>query len=74
MATEHYCDKKKGKNKWAAGTVASCPNHGFTGKKQLGFRMSRKDRAKLDKEAGKLGIERSPYDAEPGRASGYISG
>jgi len=74
MATEHYCDKKKGKNKWVEGPVKSCPNHGFTGKKQLGYREGRKDRAKRDKQAGTLGIERRPYDAEPGRASGYISG
>ena len=74
MATEHYCDKKKGENKWAEGPVKTCPLHGFNGKKQLGYREGRKDRAKRDQEAGVLGTERVPYDAEPGRASGYISG
>ena len=54
MATEHYCDKAKG---WKDGTVATCPDHGFSGKKQHVFKSARTKRG-LDKAGGVTGVER----------------
>lgn len=54
MATEHYCDKAKG---WKDGAVNSCPDHGFTGKKQHVFKSARTKRG-LDNAGGTRGVER----------------
>ncbi len=71
MTTQHFCDKAKGENKWAEGPVIACKLHGHDGRKQLGYREGRKDRAKRDRQAGRIGVDRG-YD--PGGGGGYISG
>lgn len=76
--TEHLCTDRPGYQKgaddpWVEGRLEECPHHGPRVSKQLGYREGRKDRAKKDKAAGVVGIDRG-YSTDIKNPGGYIHG
>lgn len=65
MATSHLCIKhpeyEEGGDKWREGSVDSCPYHGQRVVNMTKVRMSAKDRAKQDRQAGVVGQDRGGY-------------
>ena len=62
----HLCKDRPGfdpevDDPWVPEPLAECPYHGQDGRKQLGYRPSRADRAAQDRAAGTVGTDRGGY-------------
>jgi hypothetical protein len=65
---QHHCpDNPDAVDGWVEGPVVSCPLHGHSGAKQLGYLVGRGDRRKADREVGVVGVDRGTHITGTGR-------
>ena len=59
---EHFCDRHPDGSGWYPGPVQGCDYHdNYSGAKQWGYREGRISRAKKDREAGVVGVDRGSH-------------